>query len=104
LLAFAVASRTREIGLRIALGARRETIVGMVLRRGLLLGIVGVAIGGVLAIATGQVLQSLLVGVTPTDASVLGAAATLALVMTLAGALHPARRATSIDPIAAIRS
>jgi putative ABC transport system permease protein len=104
LLAFSVASRTRDIGVRIALGARPESILAMVLRKGLRLATLGIAIGLVLAFATGRLLQSLLVGVAPGDAGILVAAAALVLVMTLVGSFVPARRATGIDPIAAMRT
>jgi predicted permease len=104
LLAFAVASRTRDIGVRIALGARPSAILTMVLKRGVLLSLLGVTIGVLAALATARFMQSLLVGVTPADAAVFSVSVGLVVVMTLAGALLPARRATSIDPIAAIRA
>ena len=103
LLAFAVTSRTREIGLRMAFGARGHAIVGMVLRRGLWLALIGVACGVAIAAATGRALQSVLAGVSPTDVPVFAAAVILALVMTLGGCLWPAVRAVRIDPMAAIR-
>ena len=69
LLSFAVSSRTREIGLRIALGARRSEILAMVVRRGVVLALIGVALGAGLSLGTGQLLQSLLAGVSATDGS-----------------------------------
>jgi predicted permease len=104
LLSFAVTSRTRDIGIRIALGARPGEIVRMVVGRGLTLAMSGVVVGGALAIATGRWLQSLLVGVSPADGRVLATAAVLVLGMAALGALLPARRATAIDPITAIRT
>jgi putative ABC transport system permease protein len=104
LLAFAVSSRTREIGLRIALGARSTEIVGLVLRRGLLLALAGVVLGVALAAAAGRALQAVLAGVSPSDPQIFGGAVTLALLMTLLGSLLPAIRAMRVDPITAIRT
>ena len=104
LLAFAVSSRTREIGLRIALGARSSEIVGLVIRRGLLLALSGVVLGMALAVAAGRALQAVLAGVSPSDPQIFGGAVALALVMTLLGSLLPAVRAMRVDPITAIRT
>ena len=103
LLAFAVSSRTREIGLRMALGARGSEILGMVMRRGLILATIGVVLGAVVALAAGQWLQSVLAGVSPTDAQTFVAAVVLVLVMTLLGSFMPALRAMRVDPMVAIR-
>ena len=104
LLAFAVSSRTREIGLRMALGAQSGELVGMVLRRGLALTAIGVSIGLILAVATGRALQAMLAGVSPIDPAVYAGAVSLAMMMTLVGCLLPALRAVRVDPIIAIRS
>jgi predicted permease len=103
LLAFAVSSRTREIGLRMALGARRGEILRMVLKRGLALSLTGIGAGLVLAVGAGRWLQSLLAGVSPTDPQTFGAALALVLLMALTGSLLPALRAVRIDPVVAIR-
>jgi len=103
LLSFAVSSRTPEIGVRIALGARRGEILGMFLRQGLALGVAGVAIAVPLAYLAAQALTSLLFGVQPGDPLVYAAAALLALAMTAASSLRPAFRAASIDPAITIR-
>jgi ABC-type antimicrobial peptide transport system permease subunit len=103
LLAFAVSSRTREIGLRIALGANRSEILAMVVRRGLTLTAIGVALGGALALGAGQLLQSVLAGVSATDPQTFGAAIALVGVMTLLGSLLPAIHAVRVDPVVAIR-
>lgn len=103
LLAFAVSSRTREIGVRIALGADSRQIVGMVLRRAAILASAGTAIGIALAVGAGRALQSVLAGVSPTDAPVFAAAIGLSGVMALVGCLLPALRASRVDPVAAIR-
>jgi predicted permease len=103
LLAFAVSSRTREIGLRIALGARRSEILAMVVRRGVVLALIGVALGAGLSLGTGQLLQSLLAGVSATDPQSFAAAIGLVVAMTVLGALLPALRATRVDPVVAMR-
>jgi putative ABC transport system permease protein len=104
LLAFAVSSRTREIGLRMALGARSGEIIGMVMRRGLLLAILGVTIGIGLALGAGRALQAVLAGVSPSDSPTFVAAAGLTIAMTALGCLLPAIRAVRVDPLTAIRS
>jgi ABC-type antimicrobial peptide transport system permease subunit len=104
LLAFAVSSRTREIGLRMALGARSGDLVAMVLRRGLALAGIGVVVGLAFGIATGRALQAILAGISPMDPAVYAAAVTLTTMMTLLGSLVPAIRAVRIDPIVAIRA
>jgi putative ABC transport system permease protein len=104
LLAFAVSSRTREIGLRMALGARSSELVAMVLGRGLRLAVLGVTLGAVVAIAAGRALQAVLAGVSPTDPAVYAGAITLAILMTLLGCLVPSVRAVRVDPIEAIRT
>jgi putative ABC transport system permease protein len=104
LLAFTVASRSREIGVRIALGARAADILRMVIGRSALLAAIGVAIGGALALAAGRSLEALLYGVSPADGGVFAAAITVAVMMTLAGSLLPAWRAIKVDPIQATRA
>jgi putative ABC transport system permease protein len=104
LLSFAVSNQTREIGVRIALGAPPRRILGMVLGRGVLLSVVGLSAGGLLAAGAGRFLQSLLVGVNPVDPGIFSAASILVVAMTAGGAWLPARRAARIDPIDAIRT
>jgi predicted permease len=104
LLSFAVSQRTQEIGVRMALGATRSEILAMILRRGLWLAAAGVAIGAVVALPTGQSLQSMLAGVKPADAGAFLYAALLAAAMTAAGSLLPALRAVRLDPLQAIRT
>ena len=104
LLAFAVSSRTREIGVRMALGAGSSEIVALVVRRGAGLAAIGV-IGGVgVAAMAGRTLQSVLAGVSPSDPAVFSGAVSLAVLMTLLGCLLPAIRAVRVDPIEAIRN
>ena len=104
LLAFAVSARLQEIGVRLALGARSGMIIGMILREGLVLGLVGLIPGILVAYAAGRAMQSLLVGVEPGDAATFAAAVTLCLVTIVFGCVRPALRASRIDPIAALRS
>jgi putative ABC transport system permease protein len=104
LLAFAVSTRTREIGVRMALGAQSGDILTMVLRDGLLLAAVGIAIGAPLAYAASVKLQGLLAGVAPSDPLTFLSAAGLCVFMTLVGSLAPALRAVRVDPSMAIRA
>jgi predicted permease len=102
-MAFMVARRTREIGIRMALGAGRGTVVWMVLRETLTLAGVGVGIGLVGAYAVTRLIQAQLFGVAPTDLLTMGVASLgIAAVTGLAGYI-PARRATGIDPMNALR-
>jgi predicted permease len=100
---YGVQRRTNEIGLRMALGASRGHVQWMVLREVVLLGVAGAALGVPAALAASRLVQGLLFDLTPTDpVTVAGATVTLILVAVLAGYL-PARRATRIDPIIALR-
>jgi ABC-type antimicrobial peptide transport system permease subunit len=102
-MAFMVARRTREIGIRMALGARRGSVVWMVLRETLTLAGVGVAIGLAGAYVVTRLIQAELFGVEPTDLLNMTAASLgIAAVTALAGYI-PARRATRIDPMSALR-
>jgi putative ABC transport system permease protein len=103
LLAFNVSSRTREIGVRLALGAQRETVVRMIATQALRLALVGVGLAVPLGYAAGRQMESLLAGVSPADAGIVAAAVTMALLMTVAGSLLPAVRASRVDPLVAIR-
>jgi predicted permease len=102
-LAFGVAQRVREIGIRQALGADRATILKMVLRQGLGTAAVGVAAGLAGSLALTRYLQSLLFGVEVRDAGVFGAVALLLLLVAAAACYIPARRATQVDPMVALR-
>jgi predicted permease len=104
LLAFTVSTRTQEIGVRMALGAQRGNILAMTLGDSMRLMAIGLVVGGLLAWPAGKLLESLLAGVKPNDPGALGAAALLALLMTLAGSALPALRAIRIDPATAIRA
>jgi putative ABC transport system permease protein len=104
LLSFAVSQRTQEIGVRIALGATRSGIVGMIMRRGLMLAAIGVILGAGAAFFAGHAMQAILAAATPDDPTALMAALAVAVLMVLAGSLGPALRATRVDPIQAIRA
>jgi putative ABC transport system permease protein len=103
-LASSVVTRTREMGVRMALGATRQQVLAIVLRRAMLLLLAGLSIGLVGAVAGNRLLSTMLVGVTPQN-PLLIAAACVVLTMTAAAAAYlPARRAASIDPVRALHS
>ncbi|HUQ86107.1 MAG TPA: ABC transporter permease [Vicinamibacterales bacterium] len=103
LMSYSVSRRTNEIGIRMALGAQRAGVVGMVLRESMLMVIVGVVIGLAGAIAGGRFVESVLYGLSTTDAwTISGAIGATALVSLAAGYL-PARRASRVDPMVALR-
>jgi putative ABC transport system permease protein len=103
-LSFAVSQRTQEIGVRIALGAQRGDILGMVMKQGALTVAAGLVPGLALAYVAGRSLEALLVGVTPGDLATFAAATGLTIVMALAGTLLPTLTALRVDPIIAIRT
>jgi putative ABC transport system permease protein len=103
-LSFAVSQRTPEIGVRIALGAQRRDVLGMVMKQGLALAAAGLLPGLALAYAAARSLQSMLIGVTPGDTLTFASAIALTVVMTLIGTLLPTVRAVRIDPLRAIRA
>ena len=102
-LAYAVARRTREIGIRMALGARRSDVVGVILRESILPVVAGVVIGLVAAFSWSLFLGSLLYGVDSFDLESTLLAVTAMLVVALLAAAIPARRATKVDPMVALR-
>jgi ABC-type antimicrobial peptide transport system permease subunit len=103
LLAFAVSARMPELGVRMALGARRADIVSMIMSRSLRLTVIGIAIGVVLAYLAGRATQSLLVGIAPGDGLAFAVAIAVTLAMAVAGSLRPALRAARVDPVTVIR-
>ena len=102
-VSYSVSQRTQEIGIRVALGARSADVLRLVLREGLLLGGLGVAVGLATAVVSTRLLRTLLFEVTPTDPATLGAVAGLILVVAVGAALWPARRAARVDPTVALR-
>jgi putative ABC transport system permease protein len=103
-LGASVMERRREIGIRMALGADRGSVVAMVIRRTLALTASGIAIGIVGASAVTKVLTALLHDVAPTDVTAFAAAAAVLTVVGLLAGLLPARRASAVDPVAALRT
>jgi putative ABC transport system permease protein len=101
--ASAVAERTREIGIRIALGAGKRTVVGEVVRRAMRPAVAGLAIGFLAALALTQTLRGLLFGLGPTDPATFTVAAAVLLAAALLASWLPARRAAGADPVVALR-
>jgi putative ABC transport system permease protein len=104
LLAFAVRQRTHEIGIRIALGAQRGEILQMVVGQGLVLAGAGIAVGGVGAFWLTRLLESMLFGVRRTDLRIFIAVAFVLIVTTILASYIPARRASRLDPVGALRN
>ncbi len=99
-----VAQRTAEIGMRMALGARRSDIVALVLRQGFTMIALGIGIGLAAAFGVTRLFKSLLVGVSATDATSFGATTLLLLIVALLATYIPARRAATVDPLIALRN
>ena len=103
-VAYSVSRRTREIGLRVALGARRDGIVRLVVGQGMRPALLGLAVGLGAALAGGRVMEALLFGVQPRDPVILGGTALLLTLVTLVAAILPAYRASRVDPVEALRA
>ena len=103
-IAYSVSQRTREIGIRMAVGASERRVLGMVLRQGLTLAAVGVAIGLVATLALSSVLGDLLNGVNPRDPTAYASATAVLFTVTLLATYIPARRASQVDPQSALRA
>jgi len=103
-IAYNVSQRTSEIGLRLALGAPRASVVALILQRGMMPVVVGLAIGLAAAFAFSRVMNGLLYGVSPTDAPTLVGVTILLAGVAIAAAYMPARRAARLDPLSALRS
>jgi ABC-type antimicrobial peptide transport system permease subunit len=103
IVAYTVARRTREIGVRMALGAARADVLRLVVRGGLKLSLVGIAVGLVVSLGFGFALSRVLYGLQPVDVPVLGGVTALLLAVAAAACYVPARRATRVDPMIALR-
>jgi ABC-type antimicrobial peptide transport system permease subunit len=101
---YVIALRTREIGVRLALGAVPAGLAGMMAKQGGVVALAGVCVGLAGAIAGGRVLDSLLYGVRPNDAGVLAATTVVVLTVALGACWLPARRASKLNPVEALRS
>jgi putative ABC transport system permease protein len=103
-IAFSVSQRTQEIGVRMALGAARTEVLGMVLKEGMRLVLVGLVLGVAAAVALTRVMAGLLYGVPATDPLTFAGVAVVLLAVAAVACLVPARRAATVDPIVALRS
>jgi putative ABC transport system permease protein len=104
MMAYAVSQRTRELGIRLALGARPSTVRALVLGQGMVLASLGIGLGLVVALALGRLLVGLLYGVQPADPRVLAAVTGLLASASVVACLVPAIRATRVNPVDALRS
>jgi putative ABC transport system permease protein len=102
-MAYSVSQRTREIGIRIALGAQGWNVLRLIMEQGARLALAGVVVGLVGAVALTRVMTSLLFGVSPTDLGTFSVVPLIVLVLILVGCYIPARRATKLDPVVALR-
>jgi putative ABC transport system permease protein len=102
-LAYLVSQRTREIGIRLALGARPRNVLYLIVRHGMKLTLVGVGIGIAAALAATRLMSGLLFAVTPTDAATFVLASSVLIIVALVACYVPARRATKVDPLVALR-
>jgi ABC-type antimicrobial peptide transport system permease subunit len=103
-MAYAVGQRTREIGIRIALGARRAVVLGMMLGQGARVTLTGIALGLIAAAATTRWLQALLFGLSTTDSTTFVVTSTIFAGVALVACYIPARRAARVDPTNALRA
>jgi predicted permease len=102
-MAYSVAQRTHEVGIRMALGAQKSNVVGMVIRNGMTLTLIGVAIGLAIAFCVTRLMRALLFEVAPTDVATFAVVSLLFMVIALIACYIPALRATKVDPLVALR-
>jgi ABC-type antimicrobial peptide transport system permease subunit len=103
-VSFSVSRRTAEFGVRMAIGASGRSILALVLRQGIVMAATGALIGLALAVAFGRALSRLPFQIAPLDPLTLGSAVAIAVLVTLAASWLPARRASRVSPLLAIRS
>ncbi|HWW82331.1 MAG TPA: ABC transporter permease [Vicinamibacterales bacterium] len=103
LVQYSVARRTREIGIRMAIGAARTDVLTMVLRQGFLISLAGIAVGAAASLAVARLLAAVLVGLGAPSRAIFGIVPVMLLMMTMAATYFPARRASRVDPVIAIR-
>jgi putative ABC transport system permease protein len=103
-IAYSVEQRTRELGVRLALGARPREVFGLVIREGLVMAIVGVVVGVAVAVGATTIMRALLYDTSPSDPMVYGLMAVGALVVAVCACLIPAWRAMRVDPLVALRA
>ena len=104
LLSYAVAQRTREIGIRVALGAHTGTVLRLVVRQGLIMSATGAAIGLAITFGVTRLLTALLFGVAPHDPVILGGVVAILLTVGVVASMLPALRAARVDPVTALRA
>jgi putative ABC transport system permease protein len=104
LLAYSVAQRTQEIGVRVALGAARRDVIRLIVGQGLRLALIGIVLGLAGAFAVTRVVASMLYNISPTDPVTLAGASLVLIAVALAASLVPTRRAAAVDPLIALRS
>ncbi len=103
LMSYSVSRRTNEIGIRMALGAQRAGVVGMVMRESMQMVAIGVLVGLAAAVAGGRLVESVLFGLSTTDAATISATIGATIIVSLAAGYLPARRASRVDPMVALR-
>ena len=103
-VALAVTQRTKEIGIRMALGARRGSVLRMIVAGGIGLALPGVVFGGVAGIGLGYVIRSFLLGLSPTDPVTLAVVSATLLLVVLLASLIPGRQASAVEPVVALRT
>ncbi len=103
-MSYSVSLQSRDIGIRLALGAQRSAVLRHVLRYGLTLAVIGVVIGLAASLGLARTLESVLFRVSAADPPAFGGAAAMLILVALAASYLPARRATNLDPMATLRS